>query len=56
MWGFWFPDNGLPFRFLENHDEERYLVNYTLAQTKMAADLVMSAPGIPLILRWTGSG
>jgi len=47
--GFWFPDNGLPFRFLENHDEARYISDHTAAQTRCAAALLFSLPGVPLI-------
>jgi len=47
--GFWFPDNALPFRFLENHDEQRFYPGHSLAQTKCAAALLFSLPGVPLI-------
>lgn len=47
--GFWFPDNGLPFRFLENHDEARYISGHTPAQTKCAAAILFSLPGVPMI-------
>ena len=47
--GFWFPDNGLPFRFLENHDEDRFISSHTAAQTRCAAALLFSLPGVPLI-------
>jgi hypothetical protein len=47
--GFWFPDNALPFRFLENHDESRYISDHTPAQAKCAAALLFSLPGVPLI-------
>ena len=47
--GFWFPDNALPFRFLENHDEARFIAGHTAAQTQCAAALLFSLPGVPLI-------
>jgi glycosidase len=47
--GFWFPANALPFRFLENHDEQRYLAGHTEAQTRCAAALLFSLPGVPLV-------
>ncbi|MDB5021939.1 MAG: hypothetical protein JWQ28_3066 [Pedobacter sp.] len=36
-------------RFLENNDVPRFLATHNLQQTKMAAGLVFSLPGIPMI-------
>ncbi|MFA7329636.1 MAG: alpha-amylase family glycosyl hydrolase [Candidatus Delongbacteria bacterium] len=47
--GFWYPDNALPFRFLENHDEARFYPAHNADQTRCAAALLFSLPGVPLI-------
>ncbi|MCB2210633.1 T9SS type A sorting domain-containing protein [bacterium] len=47
--GFDYPDYTFPFRFLENHDEVRYIVENSAVQTKSAATMLMTIPGIPLI-------
>lgn len=39
----------LPFRFLENHDEDRFIANHTPEQTKLATSLLMTIPGVPMI-------
>ncbi len=44
-----FPSNAYPLRFLENHDEERYMVSHTVPQTKIMATLLLTIPGMPLI-------
>lgn len=36
-------------RFLENNDVPRFIASHTLQQTKMAAGLAFSVPGIPMI-------
>lgn len=38
-----------PFRFLENHDETRFISIYSAAQTKLAAAMLFTLPGVPLI-------
>ncbi|MCI0514634.1 alpha-glucosidase C-terminal domain-containing protein, partial [candidate division KSB1 bacterium] len=43
------PENARPMRYLENHDESRFLSSYSVAQTKVAAALMFTLPGIPLI-------
>ena len=48
-YGYYYPDYKFPFRFLENHDEERYIAFNTLQETKLAAALLMTIPGIPMI-------
>lgn len=47
--GFYYPDNAFPFRFIENHDEDRYIQSYGLDKAKVAAALILTIPGIPLI-------
>lgn len=42
-----FPKHALPFKFLENQDEQRFIDAYGVAATKMAAALMFAAPGIP---------
>jgi cyclomaltodextrinase len=48
-YGFPWPDYKNPFRFMENHDESRYITVKTPAQTKLVAELLMSIPGVPMI-------
>ncbi len=43
------PPHARPMRYIENHDESRFLSGYTLAQAKLAAVLDFTLPGIPLI-------
>jgi len=38
-----------PFRFIENHDESRFITGHTADQTTLAATLLFSIPGVPLI-------
>lgn len=42
-----FPKHALPFKFLENQDEQRFIDAYGIAATKMAAALMFASPGIP---------
>jgi len=39
----------IPFRFLENNDTYRFLATHDMARTKMAAAMVYSLNGIPLL-------
>ena len=48
-YGYAYPENAYPFRFLENHDEDRFINQKGLQKTKLAAALIFSVPGIPLI-------
>jgi len=48
-WGVWYPDYAWPFRFMENHDESRYLANHSVAQTKQVAAILLTIPGLPMI-------
>jgi len=47
--GYAFPDYTYPFRFMENHDETRYISNHSVNQTTLAATLLLTIPGIPMI-------
>ncbi|MFQ6093643.1 MAG: alpha-amylase family glycosyl hydrolase [bacterium] len=44
-----FPENAYPLRFLENHDEQRFVAGHTVPQTKVMAALLLTIPGLPLI-------
>ncbi|MBK6765041.1 MAG: T9SS type A sorting domain-containing protein [bacterium] len=48
-YGFPWPAYKNPFRFMENHDESRYVTIKTAAQTKLVAELMLSIPGVPMI-------
>ena len=48
-YGFAWPDFTFPFEFMENHDEARYITEHSPDQTKVAATLLLTMPGIPLI-------
>ncbi len=41
--------SGLRLRYLENNDMHRFIANHSQAVTEMAATLIFSLPGIPLI-------
>ncbi|MHB9011485.1 MAG: alpha-amylase family glycosyl hydrolase [Ignavibacteriaceae bacterium] len=42
-----FPPNATQFRYLENQDEQRFINQFGIADTKAAADLLLTAPGVP---------
>ncbi|MFZ0388821.1 MAG: alpha-amylase family glycosyl hydrolase [Calditrichia bacterium] len=44
-----YPENALPMRFLENHDEQRSLKVFGPEAIEAYATLLFTAPGIPLI-------
>jgi len=44
-----YPQNSLPMRFLENHDEQRSLKEFGPAAIQAYATFIFAAPGIPLI-------
>ena len=44
-----FPQNARPFRFLENHDEQRFIEAFGIADTKLAAALLFTVPGVPML-------
>ena len=48
-YGFPWPEYKGPLRFMENHDEARYISLKTVPQTKLVASLLMSIPGIPML-------
>ncbi|MBU0692226.1 hypothetical protein KKH18_10505, partial [bacterium] len=48
-YGFPWPQYKGPLRFMENHDEARYISIKTPAQTRLVATLLMSIPGIPML-------
>lgn len=48
-YGFPWPDYKNPFRFMENHDESRYVSIKTPAQTKLVSELLLTIPGVPMI-------
>jgi cyclomaltodextrinase len=39
----------IPMKYIENHDEPRFISQYNLAQTRAAATLELTLPGVPLI-------
>jgi len=43
------PDYKFPFRFMENHDEDRYILHKTPEQTKTCATLLLTIPGVPML-------
>ncbi len=44
-----YPSYLRPFRFLENHDEVRFISVYSPEQTKLGAAILFTLPGVPLI-------
>ena len=44
-YGFWWPPYKQPLRFMENHDETRYVSENTAAQTKLVASFMLAMPG-----------
>ena len=38
-----------PFRFIENHDEERLIAQYPVEKVKLAAAVLLTLPGVPMI-------
>jgi|GEM_PF-502978 len=48
-YGYPYPPYKFPFRFMENHDEDRYIVANTPDETRTAATLLLTIPGIPMI-------
>ncbi len=45
-----YPPNALNLRYLENHDMERFINRYGREKTKLAATLLLTIPGTPMIL------
>ncbi len=48
-YGYPYPPYKYPFRFLENHDESRYISYNSETQSKLAALLLFTIDGVPLI-------
>lgn len=48
-YGVGWPAYKYPFRMLENHDEQRYINYHSPEQTKNAATLLFSIPGVPML-------
>jgi cyclomaltodextrinase / maltogenic alpha-amylase / neopullulanase len=44
-----FPKDARPFKFLENQDEQRFIEAFGLGASKLAASLLFSSPGIPML-------
>ncbi len=44
-----YPSYVMPMHYIENHDEPRFISQFSLAQTKVAAALDLTLPGVPLI-------
>jgi len=44
-----FPDFGIPFKFIESQDDQRFIEAYGIANTKTAAAHLLTAPGLPHI-------
>ena len=44
-----FPKYARPFRFLENHDEQRFIKTFGLEAAKLSAGFLLTSPGVPLI-------
>ncbi|HFE53757.1 MAG TPA: hypothetical protein ENK07_09940, partial [Bacteroidetes bacterium] len=44
-----FPRHARPMRYLENHDTDRFIALYGEQATRIAATLLLTVPGIPLV-------
>ncbi|HKJ80594.1 MAG TPA: alpha-amylase family glycosyl hydrolase, partial [Ignavibacteriaceae bacterium] len=44
-----FPSSIVPFRYIENHDQSRFISQYNVAETKLAATVLLTLPGIPMV-------
>ncbi len=44
-----YPSYVAPMKYIENHDEPRFISQYSVDQTKAAATIELTLPGIPLI-------
>jgi len=45
-----YPEQALSLRYLENHDMERFISQFDINSTKLAATLIFTLPGTPLML------
>jgi len=48
-YGYWWPEYKYNFRFMENHDEPRYIADFGVEKTKLIAALHLTVPGMPLL-------
>ena len=44
-----YPQYAIPMKYIENHDEPRFISQYSVAQTQAAATIELTLPGVPLI-------
>ena len=44
-----YPSYLIPFRYIENHDQARFISQYNLNETKLAATNLLTLPGLPMI-------
>ncbi len=44
-----YPGYTEPFRFIENHDQSRFISQFGLPETKLAAAELLTLPGVPMI-------
>ncbi|HUI29146.1 MAG TPA: alpha-amylase family glycosyl hydrolase [Candidatus Acidoferrales bacterium] len=44
-----YPSYAVPMKYIENHDEPRFISQYNPAETKAAATIEFTLPGVPLI-------
>jgi cyclomaltodextrinase / maltogenic alpha-amylase / neopullulanase len=44
-----YPSYLIPFRYIENHDQARFISQYNLDETKLAATNLLTLPGLPMI-------
>ena len=44
-----YPSYLIPFRYIENHDQARFISQYNIDQTKLAASILLTLPGLPMI-------
>ncbi len=44
-----YPSYVRPFRFIENHDESRLISQFSVDKVKLAATVLLSLPGVPMI-------
>ncbi len=44
-----YPSYLIPFRYIENHDQARFISQYNIDETKLAASILLTMPGLPMI-------
>ena len=45
-----YPAHALNLRYIENHDMDRFITQFGIRETKLAASLLLTIPGTPLIM------